>query len=56
MLVTRVVSPVSSRESWTVLGDDDAPVAPIEQYLRYLTDIERIHEHGPDVFAVMARF
>jgi len=41
VLVTRVVSPVSSRESWTVLGDDDAPVAPIERYLRYLTDIER---------------
>lgn len=41
MLVTRVVSPVSLRESWTVLGDDDVPVAPIERYLRYLTDIER---------------
>ena len=41
MLVTRVVSPISSRESWTVLGDDDAPVAPIERYLRYPTDIER---------------
>jgi integrase/recombinase XerD len=41
VLVTRVVSPISSRESWTVLGDDDAPVAPIERYLRYLTDIER---------------
>jgi integrase/recombinase XerD len=41
VLVTRVVSPVSSRESWTVLGEDDAPVAPIERYLRYLTDIER---------------
>ena len=41
MLVARVISPVSSRESWTVLGDDDAPVAPIERYLAYLTDIER---------------
>src|ERR1700737_182499 len=41
VLVSRVVSPVSSRESWTVLGDDDAPVAPIERYLRYLTSIER---------------
>ena len=37
----RVISPVSSRESWTVLGDDDAPVEPIERYLAYLTDIER---------------
>ena len=41
MLVARVISPVSRRESWTVLGDDDAPVAPIERYLAYLTDIER---------------
>ena len=32
MQVARVVSPVSSRESWTVLGDDDAPVAPVERY------------------------
>jgi integrase/recombinase XerD len=41
VLVTRVVSPVSLRESWTVLGDDDAPVEPIERFLAYLTDIER---------------
>ena len=41
MQVARVISPVSSRESWTVLGDDDAPVAPVERYLAYLTDIER---------------
>ena len=41
MLVTRVVTPVSSRESWTVLGDDDAVVAPVERYLAYLTAIER---------------
>ena len=41
MLVARVISPISSRESWTVLGDDDTPVAPIERYLAYLTDIER---------------
>ena len=41
MQVHRVVSPVSSRESWTVLGDDDAPVGPVERYLAYLTDIER---------------
>ena len=41
MLVQRVISPVSSRESWTVLGVDDAPVEPIERYLAYLTDIER---------------
>ena len=41
MQVARVISPVSSRESWTVLGDDDAPVEPVERYLAYLTDIER---------------
>lgn len=41
MLVQRVVLPASGRESWTVLGDDDAPVAAIERYLAYLSDIER---------------
>lgn len=41
MQVARVISPVSSRESWTVLGDDDAPIAAVERYLAYLTDIER---------------
>ena len=25
----------------SVLGDDDAPVAPVDRYLAYLTDIER---------------
>ncbi len=37
----RVVLPASRVESWTVLGDDDAPIEPIERYLAYLTDIER---------------
>ena len=41
MQVARVISAVSSLESWTVLGDDDAPIEPIERYLAYLTDIER---------------
>lgn len=41
MFVTRVVSPVSSRESWTILGDDDRPLEPVERYLAYLTGIER---------------
>jgi integrase/recombinase XerD len=41
MLVQRVVMPGSPVESWTVLGDDDAPVGPIERYLSYLTAIER---------------
>ncbi len=41
MHVQRVVMPVSGAESWTVLGDDEAPVGPVEAYLAYLTDIER---------------
>jgi hypothetical protein len=41
MLVQRVVMPVSSLESWTVLGDEGGPVEPVERYLAYLTDIER---------------
>lgn len=40
MLVQRVLMPDSSFESWTVL-EDSGPVAPIERYLAYLTDIER---------------
>jgi integrase/recombinase XerD len=41
VLVQRVVSPATRQDSWTVLGDDDVPVGPIERYLSYLTDIER---------------
>ena len=41
MLVARVVSPVSSRKSWTVLGEDDRSVEPVERYLAYSTEIER---------------
>ena len=41
MHVQRVVAPVSRLESWTVLGDDDVSVEPIERYLTYLTNIER---------------
>lgn len=37
----KVVSPLSLRESFTVLGEDDVPVEPVERYLKYLTDIER---------------
>ena len=36
MHVQRVVMPVSGAESWTVLGDDEAPVGPVEAYLAYL--------------------
>jgi integrase/recombinase XerD len=41
MLVQRVAMPASGAESWTVLGDDDVPVGPVEWYLAYLTGIER---------------
>lgn len=41
MLVQRVAPPGSRVESWTVLGEDDRPVEPIERYLSYLTAIER---------------
>jgi hypothetical protein len=41
MHVQRVVLPGSRVESWTVLGDNGAPVAPVERYLAYLTDVER---------------
>ncbi|MGH3771907.1 MAG: site-specific integrase [Pseudonocardiaceae bacterium] len=41
MLVQRVAMPARGVESWTVPGDDDVPIAPIERYLAYLTDIER---------------
>jgi hypothetical protein len=41
MHVQRVAIPASRVESWTVLGDDDVPIDPIERYLAYLTDIER---------------
>jgi integrase/recombinase XerD len=41
MHVQRVAIPTSRVGSWTVLGDGDIPVEPVERYLAYLTDIER---------------
>ena len=41
MQVQRVVLPGVRVESWTVLGDDDVPVEPIEGWLGYLSDIDR---------------
>ena len=41
MHVQRVAVPGTRVESWTVLGDDDAPVEPVERYLAYLTAIGR---------------
>jgi hypothetical protein len=39
--VQRVWMPNSGAESWTVLGDDHVPVAPVERWLAHLTVIER---------------
>jgi integrase len=41
MLVHPVVVPGSGMLSWTVLGDDDRPVVPVDRFLAYLTDIGR---------------
>ncbi len=41
MLVHPVVIPGSGTRSWTVLGDDDAPVVPVDRFLSYLTGIGR---------------
>src|SRR6266511_2476735 len=41
MLVQRVLMPDTGLESWTVLGDDHAPLEPVERWLAYLTAIER---------------
>ncbi len=41
MPVQQVAMSTSRVESWTILGDDDVPIEPVERYLAYLTDIER---------------
>ena len=41
MLVHPVVIPGSGTRSWTVLGDGDVPVVPVDRFLAYLTDIGR---------------
>jgi integrase/recombinase XerD len=41
MLVHPVVIPGSGIRSWTILGDDDVPVVPVDRFLAYLTDIGR---------------
>jgi len=40
MHVQRVAMPASPVSSWTVLGDDDVPVEPIDRFLGYLSAIE----------------
>src|SRR4051812_39598476 len=39
--VQRVLSPKGGAESWTLIGDDRRPVAPVEAYLAWLSRIER---------------
>jgi hypothetical protein len=41
MRVQRVLMPGTDFESWTVLGDDQMPVEPIERFLSYLASIEK---------------
>jgi integrase/recombinase XerD len=41
MVVHPVAVPGSGTRSWTVLGDGDVPVVPVDRFLAYLTDIGR---------------
>jgi integrase/recombinase XerD len=41
MLVQAVVIPGPGTLSWTVFGDDDVPVVPVDRFLAYLTDVGR---------------
>ncbi len=41
MLVHPVAVPGLGTRSWTVLGDDDVPVVPVDRFLAYLTGIGR---------------
>jgi hypothetical protein len=48
MLVHLVAVPGSGTRSWTVLGDDDVPVAPVDRFLS--ADRHRpVAEHGEGV-------
>ncbi len=42
MRVQRVIMPESGRESWTLLGDDLAPVEPVERFLAFLASVSVI--------------
>jgi integrase/recombinase XerD len=41
MRVQRVLMPGSEAESWTVFGDDQVPLEPVERFLGYLFSIEK---------------
>src|SRR5467141_2629630 len=53
MLVHPVAVPGSGTRSWTVLGDDDVPVVPVDRFLAYLTGIGRspntFMDYAPDL-------
>jgi integrase/recombinase XerD len=36
-----VVMPDTEFESWTVLGEDQLPIQPVERFLAYLASIEK---------------
>ena len=46
MRVQRVLMPVTEVESWTVLDNEGEPIAEIENFLAYLTAIERSPNTG----------
>src|ERR1039458_9381987 len=51
MLVQQVVIPGSGARSWTVLGDDDVPVVPVD---RFLPDRHwQVAEHGEGLCPLM---
>lgn len=41
MRVQRVLMPDSEFETWTLLGDDQMPVEPVERFLAYLASTEK---------------
>lgn len=41
MRVQRVLMPGSEAEAWTLLGDDQVPLEPVERFLGYLSSIEK---------------
>jgi site-specific recombinase XerD len=62
MRVQRLLMPGSEAESWTLLGEDQAPVEPVERFLAFLAAIERspntvkAYAHDlKDWFAFLAR-
>ena len=41
MRVQRVLMPGPGMESWTLFGDDQVPLKPVERFLGYLASIEK---------------